>query len=121
MSNLTGIDISLFDVVVQPIGFDPGPDAAFVAMTPPIQPFDIFVAVPGRSKCPVACVVYVLRMLWVCEPRDDGKGLIAAFWCSWTGDVQSVNVARIDGLDNLSSGLGVLCFNGLDDLCHGIE
>ena len=96
----------LFDVVVQPISFNPCPDAAFVAMTPPIQPFDIFVAVPGRSKCPVACVVYVLRMLWVCEPRDDGKDLIAAFRCPWAGDVQSVGVARVDGLDDLSRGGG---------------
>ena len=100
MSNLTGIDISLFDVVVQPIGFDPGPDAAFVAMTPPIQPFDIFVAVPGRSKCPVACVVYVLRVSRVRKPRDDGHHLLAARRRPWPPDFQSVGIAGIDGLDD---------------------
>ena len=100
MSNLTGIDISLFDVVVQPIGLDPGPDAAFVAVTPPIQSLDIFVPVLDRSKRPVASVVYALWVFWVGEEHDDGKDLIAAFRRSWPCDVQSVDVACVDGLDD---------------------
>ena len=101
MSNLTGIDILLFDVVVQSIGFNPCPDATFVAVTPPIQSLDIFVAVSRRSKCPVASVVYALRMFRIGEPHDDGKDLIAAFRQPWPCDVQSVDVARVDGLDDL--------------------
>ena len=101
MSNLTGIDILLFDVVVQSIGFNPCPDATFVAVTPPIQSLDIFVAVSHRSKRPVASVVYVLRMLRVCEPNDNRQDLIAAFRRSWPCDVQSVGVARVDGFGDL--------------------
>ena len=96
MSNLTGIDISLFDVVVHPIGFDPSPNAAFVAMTPPIQPLDIFIAVSYRSKCHIASVVYVLRMLRIGEPHDNRQDLIAAFLRPRADDVQSVDVARVD-------------------------
>ena len=66
-------------------------------------------------------MVYVLRMLRIGEPHDNRQDLIAAFLRPRADDIQSVDVARVDGLDNLSSGLGVLCFNGLDDLCHGIE
>ena len=88
--------MSLFDVVVHPIGFDPSPNAAFVAMTPPIQPLDIFVAVLYRSKCPVASVMHILRMLRIGEPHDNRQDLIAAFLRSRADDVQSVDVARVD-------------------------
>ena len=100
MSNLTGIDILLFDVVVQPIGFNPCPDAAFIAMTPPIQPFDIFVSALNRSKRPVTGVVYALWVSRIGEEHDDGKDLIAAFRRPWPCDVQSVDVTRVDGLDD---------------------
>ena len=106
MSNLTGIDILLFDVVVQPIGFNPCPDAAFVAMTPPIQPFGIFIAALNRSKRPVTGVVYALWVLRVCEEHDNRQDLIAAFRRSWPCDVQSVDVARVDGLDDLPRSSG---------------
>ena len=60
-------------------------------------------------------------MFWVGEEHDDGKDLIAAFRRSWSCDIQSLDIARVDGFDDLSSGLGMLCSNGFDDLCHGIE
>ena len=102
MSNLTGIDISLFDVVVQPIGFNPSPDTAFVAMTPAIQSLSVLVPISDWSECPVASVVYALWVSRIGEEHDDGKDLIAAFRRPWPGDVQSVDVARVDGLDDLS-------------------
>ena len=93
--------MSSVDSVVQTVGFNPCPDAAFVTVTPDVKSLDVFVPVLDRLKCPVACVVYVLRVFWVGEPHDNGKDLIAALWRPWPCDVQSVNVARIDGLDDL--------------------
>ena len=66
-------------------------------------------------------VVYVLRMLRIGEPHDNRQDLIAAFRCSRADDVQSVDVARVDGLDNLSSSLDMFRPDCFDDRCHGIE
>ena len=111
--------MSLFDVVVQPIGLDPGPDTAFVAVAPPIQPLNILVPIPDWSICPVTRMVYALWMSWVREPHDNRQDLVAAFRSPWSCDVQSLDVARVDGLDDLPSGLGVLCPDRFDDLRHG--
>ena len=92
------------DVVVQTVGLDPCPNAAFIPMTPKVEFFFVVIAIFDYAIRPVATVMYVLRMLWVREEYDDGKDLIAAFRRSWPCDVQPVGVARVDGLDDLSRG-----------------
>ena len=46
-------------------------------------------------------MVYALWVLRVCEPNDNRQDLIAAFRRPWPCDVQPVDVARVDGLDDL--------------------
>ena len=113
--------MSLFDVVVHPIGFDPSPNAAFVAMTPKVKPFFVNVTVFGEVKGSFAGVINALRMLRIGEPHDNRQDLIAAFLRPRADDVQSVDVARVDGFDDLSSGPLVLRPDGFDNLRHGIE
>ena len=88
-------------------------------MAPKIQFLLVIVAIFDYMICPVASVVYVLRMLWVCEPNDNRQDLIAAFRRPWPRDVQSFDIARVDGLDDLPPSMEVLCPDRLDDLRHG--
>ena len=80
--------------MVETVGFNPSPNPAFVAMTPEIKPFFVNVTVFGEVKGSFAGVINALWMLRICEPRDDGIDLIAAFRRPWPCDVQSVDVAR---------------------------
>ena len=93
--------MSSVDSVVQAVGFNPCPDSAFVTVTPDVKSLDVIVPVLGDFECLFTRIVYALRMLRVCEPYDDRQDLIAAFRRPWPCDVQSVNVARVDGLDDL--------------------
>ena len=108
-------------VVVQTIGLDPCPNATFIPMAPKIQFLFVVVAIFDYMIRPVASMVYILMVSRVREPYDNRQDLIVAFRCPWPCDVQSVNVARVDGFDDLSSSLGMLCLDRFDDLCHGIE
>ena len=93
--------MSSVDSVVQTVGFDPCPDSAFVTVTPDVKPFDVFVSALGDFEGLFASVVYALRVSRIGEPRDNRHHLIAAFRCSWTAYIQSVDVTRVDGLDDL--------------------
>ena len=86
----------LFDVMGQTIGFDQSPNPTLVSAAPFEKRVLILVAVSYRSKCHIASVVYVLRMLRIGEPHDNRQDLIAAFLCPRADDVQSVDVARVD-------------------------
>ena len=88
--------MSSVDSVVQTLGFNPSPDSALVTVAPDVKSFDVFIPVLGDSERLLARVVYVLQMLWVGEPRDDGKDLIATFRRSWSCDIQPVDVAGVD-------------------------
>ena len=92
--------------MVESVGFNPSPNPTFIPITPDEKRVLILVPVLDRSKRPVASVVYALWVFWVGEEHDDGKDLIAALRRSWPCDVQSVDVARIDGLDNLPRSSG---------------
>ena len=98
--------MSSADSVVQTIGFNPCPNSAFVTVAPDVKSLDVIVPVLGDFECLFARVVYALWVLRVCEEHDNRQDLIAAFRRSWPCDVQSVDVARVDGLDDLSRGGG---------------
>ena len=97
---MIGIDIWSIYVVVQTVGLDPCPNATFIPMTPKIKFLFVVVAIFDYMIRHVASVVYVLRMLRICEPHDNRHHLIAAFRRPWPCDIQSVGVARVDGLDD---------------------
>ena len=98
---MIGIDIWSIYVVVQTVGFNPCPNATFIPMTPKIKFLFVVVAIFDYMIRPVTGVMDVLWMLWVGKKHHNRQDLIAAFRCPWPCDVQSVGVARVDGLDDL--------------------
>ena len=92
--------------MVESVGFNPSPNPTFIPITPDEKRVLILVPVLDRSKRPVTRVVYALWVLRVCEEHDNRQDLIAAFRRSWPCDVQSVDVARVDGLDDLPRSSG---------------
>ena len=87
--------------MVESVGFNPSPNPTFIPITPDEKRVLILVPVLDRSKRPVTGVVYALWVFWVGEPYDNGQNLISTFRCSWAAYVQSVDIARVDGLDDL--------------------
>ena len=104
---------------VETIGFNPCPDEAFISIAPFEEIVRVAIPVSDFSEGNFASVVYTLRVLRIGEEHDNRQDLIAALRRPWPCDVQSVDVARVDGLDDLPSGLDVLRFDCLDDLRHG--
>ena len=90
------------DAVVKAIGFNPGPETAFVPLTPHEERMGIPVSAGQGTEGPLTSVVYVLRMPWVCEPHDNGHHLLSAGRRPRSANLQPVGVPGVDGPDDFS-------------------
>ena len=107
--------------MVETIGLHPCPDAAFVPIAPDEEVVSVVIAVPDFSKGDFTRVMYALWVFRIGEEHDNRQDLIATFRRPWPCDVKPVGVARVDGLDDLSSSFGMFRLDGFDDCSCGIE